>query len=46
MNLFQKDKDETLNHNIRLTRPNEFGSMTARKDDSSPSKSIFCHKRP
>ena len=28
------------------TRPNEFGSMTARKDDSSPIKSTFCHKRP
>ena len=28
------------------TRPNEFGSMTARKDDTSPVKSIFCHKRP
>ena len=25
-------------------RPNELGSMTARKDDSSPIKSIFCHK--
>ena len=28
-----------------ITRPNEFGSMTARKDNSSPIKSIFCHKR-
>ena len=28
------------------TRQIEFGSMTARKDDSSPIKSIFCHKRP
>ena len=31
---------------IFWTRPNEFGSMTARKDDSCPMKSIFCHKRP
>ena len=29
-----------------LTRPNEFGSMTARKDDTSPIRSIFCHARP
>ena len=29
------------------TRPNEFGSMTTRKDDIvSPIKSIFCYKRP
>ena len=28
------------------TRPNEFGSMTARKDDRSPIRSIFCHERP
>ena len=28
------------------TRPNEFGSMTARKDNTSPIKSIFCHWRP
>ena len=27
------------------TRPNEFGSMTERKDNPSPIKSIFCHKR-
>ena len=26
------------------TRSNEFGSMTAGKDDKIPSKSIFCHK--
>ena len=26
------------------TRPNEFGSMTARKDDSITIKSIFCQK--
>ena len=28
------------------TRPNEFGSLTARKDDKNPIESIFCHKRP
>ena len=28
------------------TRPNEFGYMTARKDDRSQIKLIFCHKGP
>ena len=28
------------------TRPNEFGSMTARKDDTSPIRSISYHERP
>ena len=28
------------------TRPNEFGSMTARNDNTCPIESIFCHKRP
>ena len=27
-------------------RPNEFGFMIARKDDTSPMKSIFYHKIP
>ena len=31
-----------INHNE--TRPNEFGSMSARKDDTGPFKSIFYHK--
>ena len=30
---------------ISIKIPNEFVSMTARKDDSSRIKSIFCHKR-
>ena len=30
---------------FKLIRPNEFGSMTARKDNTSQIKSIFCHKR-
>ena len=29
-----------------ITRPNKCASMTARKDDSSPIKSIFCFKWP
>ena len=29
---------------LTLTRPNKFGSMTARKDDTSPMKPIFCQK--
>ena len=32
--------------NKKVPRPNKFGSMTARKDDTSPVKSIFDHKRP
>ena len=32
--------------NKKVPRPNEFVSMTARKDDTSPVKSIFDHKRP
>ena len=28
------------------TRPNEFGSMTARKNDRSQIKPVFCHKGP
>ena len=28
------------------TRPNEFGSMSTRKDITRPIKSIFCRKRP
>ena len=32
--------------NKKVPRPNEFVSMTARKDDTSPVKSIFYDKRP
>ena len=31
---------------INRTRPNEFGSMTARKDDILPKKAIKDHTRP
>ena len=30
---------------FKQTRPNEFGSMTARKDDTIPIKSIFYNKK-
>ena len=31
---------------LPLTRPNEFGSMTVRKDDILPLKTIKCDRKP
>ena len=31
--------------NAKQTRPNAFGSITAKKDDKNPIESIFCHER-
>ena len=42
--LLSSRKLRFLNVFFFKARPNEFGFMTARKDYSSPIKSIFCHK--
>ena len=39
-------KSENITLKQEETRPNEFRSMTARKDGRSPVKSISCYKKP
>ena len=41
-----KDAFSTYVFKAVSTRTNEFGSMTARKDDTNSINLIFCHKRP
>ena len=45
-NIFPLQEADVFDFKVHQTRPNEFGSMTARKDDILPLKTIKCDRKP